>query len=376
MTKSKECQVGFSLLQTLKGYGHDAYIIGGAPRDLLLKEAFADIDIVTTATMGDLEGIFPNAAIIRTNVPLLSMIKADVRVDISELHGRSLTENLAARDFTVNAIALNERGDWIDPFDGKGDIERRVLRLVHEDSIRLDPLRMLRAARLMADYQFTLDPRVAISCNAERHRLNTIAAERIGEELNRLLRSRDAAYGVQWLDEQGILSVLCPDATRLHIAPVFSALNKVDTLTEKWVVFFNQLGVKNVRHHLKKWRLPRVLIKKVDRLFFYTKKRMATAWDRRRLYEAGETTALAAEKMAHVLSDSVSEGETEVRSLLAELPIQSRHDLAVSPLDISAHMNCEPGPWLGDMLHALEMAVVDHQVKNERKPLLNWAKEL
>ncbi|QQK76038.1 hypothetical protein HUG15_11045 [Salicibibacter cibarius] len=375
MNKNTVWQLGLLLLQTLTSNGHDAYIVGGAPRDWLLKEASADLDIVTSATMGELEGIFPGAAIIRTNIPLLSMMKANVRVEISELHGRSLAENLAARDFTVNAIAINARGDWIDPFYGKIDIEHRVLRLVREDSIQSDPLRMLRAARLMADCQFAVDPGVAKSSKAERQRLNSIAAERIGEELNRLLRSRDAALGMQWLGEQGILSILCPEATRLHKRPVFSALNNVDTLAEKWVVFFYLLGEKNVDHRLKKWRLPKTMAKKAERLFFYTEKRMEAIWDRRRLYEAGETVALAAEKTAHVLSDSVPGGEINVRSFLAELPIQSRHDLAVSPLEISAHMNCEPGPWLGDMLHALELAVVDRQVANERKALLTWAKE-
>ncbi|QQK79887.1 hypothetical protein HUG20_08310 [Salicibibacter cibi] len=375
MTTNNEWQLGLSLLQTLASDGHDAYIVGGALRNWLLKEASADLDIVTSATMDELEGIFPEAAIIGTNIPLLSMMKAKVRVEISELQGHSLMENLAARDFTVNAIAINERGEWIDPFYGKVDIERQVLRLVREDSIQSDPLRMLRAARLVADYQFTVDPRVAKSSKAERQRINTIAAERIGEELNRLLRSRDAASGMQWLAEQGILSILCPDATRLHKPPVFSALHKVNTLVEKWVVFFYLLGEENVRHCLKKWRLPKTMAKKAEQLFFYTKRRMEAPWDRWRLYEAGKTTALAAEKMAHILSGSVPGGVMNVRSLLAELPIQSRHELAVSPLEISTHMNWEPGPWLGDMLHALELAVVEQQVANERAALLTWAKE-
>ncbi|AXF54907.1 hypothetical protein [Salicibibacter kimchii] len=375
MNESKEWQVAFSILQTLKRYGHEAYIVGGALRDLLLKEAFVDLDIVTSATICELKGIFPSAVIIRTNIPLLSMRKNDVRVEISELHARSLMENLRARDFTVNAVALNERGEWIDPFHGQRDIERRELRLVREDSIRSDPLRILRASRLMAAYHFIADPGVAKACRAQRGHLNAIAAERIGEELNRLFQSRDAAYGMQWLDEQGILSILCPDASGLHKTPVFSPLNKVDTLTEKWVVFFYLLGEKNVRHRLKKWRLSKAMVNTVHRLFFYTGKRLMATWDRRTLYGAGEKTALAAEKTAHVLSDSVPGGEMNVRKLLAELPILNRHELAVSPLEISAHIEREPGPWLGNMLRALEMAVIDKQVKNEKGPLLTWVKE-
>lgn len=375
MNKSNEWQVGFALLATLNSYGHEAYIVGGALRDWVLKEAFVDMDIVTSATMRELGGIFPSAAIICTGIPLLSMKKNDVRVEISELHSQSLMENLRDRDFTVNAIALNERGDWVDPFHGKKDIEHRVLRLVHEDSIRLDPLRMLRAARLMAEYHFTADSGLTEACHAQRDRLNTVASERIGEEMNRLLHSCDPAYGVEWLGEQGILSKLCPDATSVHKNPVFSPLNKVDTLIEKWVVFFYQLGEKNVRSHLQKWRLSKAVAKQVDRLFFYTEKRLRAPWDRRSLYEAGEKTAGDAEKTAHALSGSVPGGEMHVRRLLAELPIQSRRDLAVSPLEISAHIHREPGPWLGDMLHALEMAVIDTQVKNERDPLLTWAKE-
>ncbi|SDI28226.1 hypothetical protein [Natribacillus halophilus] len=374
MKTTDEWRVASSLLNVLNDYNHEAYIVGGAVRNWLLQKPAEDLDIVTSAPLAEIADILPEATVIETSVPLLTMKKESVRVDISALKGESLEENLAARDFTVNAIAVNAKGAVIDPFHGQKDVHARVLRLLHDEAIAVDPLRILRAARLMANDQFLVDEATVNACKTYRYRLTRVPGERVGDELNRLLYTEHASKGFQWLAEQDIIAVLSPGTPDTSFT--FSALDMVDTLTEKWVVFFFQLGEEHIRTSLRKWRRSERLIKNVERLFFYTRKRLKSGWSRQRLYEAGQALAVAAEKTAHALSGNVPGGRIDVCRQIAALPISSRQDLAVHPLEISTYIDREPDAWLGEVLQELEKAVVDGEVSNERAAILAWVEEV
>jgi len=206
--------------------------VGGALRDELLGREVTDIDI---AVEGDPEGAARElAAELRGPVFQLSEAFGAWRVvdrhggrvyDFARLQGDTIEEDLAKRDFTVNAMArplvggaasAPEGGELIDPLGGRADLENRTLRVLGRDAYENDPLRPLRLARFAAELGFNPD--------AETERLTAEAAPRVGEasgervfaELRRLLVAPAAVEGLVLADRLGLLRAVLPELADLH----------------------------------------------------------------------------------------------------------------------------------------------------------------
>ena len=189
--------------------GEEAWVVGGAVRDELLGRSALDLDVscreperaarALRATAG--EAVFPlNERFGAWRV----VLDAGTTVDFSPLRGDSIEADLAERDFTANAVALPVAGgDYADPFDGRADIEHRVLRLVSERAFNDDPLRLLRGVRLEGELGFRLDPAAEELARAKAGLVTGAAGERILEELRRL-----RPEGFERLGELGLLEPL------------------------------------------------------------------------------------------------------------------------------------------------------------------------
>jgi putative nucleotidyltransferase with HDIG domain len=139
------------------------------------------------------------------------------QVDATALRGETIEADLAARDFAIGAVAVPlAGGDPIDPFGGLGDLERGVLRVVGESSFSLDPLRLLRAARLAADLDLDLDPSTRSLARAEAPHAADPAGERQLAELRRLLGGPRPLRGIALLEELGIAAVVLPELESLR----------------------------------------------------------------------------------------------------------------------------------------------------------------
>jgi hypothetical protein len=189
--------------------GEDAWVVGGAVRDELLGRPVFDLDIACreperaarafVARSG--EAVFP----LSTQFGAWRVVVDRSRtVDFSPLQGGSIERDLAARDFTVNAIAVPlAGGEPLDPFDGRADLECRVLRPVSERVFDDDPVRLFRAVRLEDELGFRLDPAAEELVRAKAGLADRPAGERILDELWRL-----SAAGFERLAELGLLEPL------------------------------------------------------------------------------------------------------------------------------------------------------------------------
>ncbi len=195
------------ILRRLTENGHDAYAVGGCVRDLLLGREPHDWDIATGATERQIERIFertvPTGAKYGTVTVLVGGGEAQVttfRRDGEYLDGRrpesvsfvgSLEEDLKRRDFTVNAMAMDESGNITDICGGRRDLELGVLRCVGDPDRRFseDALRMLRAVRFCAQLGFDLDGGTLEAIIRRRDLAGRLSAERVGEELEKTLLS-------------------------------------------------------------------------------------------------------------------------------------------------------------------------------------------
>jgi poly(A) polymerase len=201
------------------GGGEGVWIAGGAVRDAAVGRDVADLDLAVAGDPGQVakalarelgEPAFELSAEFRT-----WRVAASGRgwqVDVTALRGDSIEADLAARDFTVGAVAVPLAGGAaIDPFDGLGDLERGVLRAVGPTSFEADPLRLLRAARLAADLDLRIDPDTVAFAHASAARAAEPAGERQLSELRRLLGGPVPLRGLELLDELRLIAVVLPE---------------------------------------------------------------------------------------------------------------------------------------------------------------------
>lgn len=201
-----------------------AWIVGGAVRDAALGGEVADLDL---AVAGD-PGVAAKA-IARELGDHAFELSAEFgtwrvvspgrgwQIDATALRGDGIEADLATRDFTIGAVAVPlAGGDPVDPFGGLSDLERRVLRAVGEDSFGGDPLRLLRAARLAAEFGLEIDGGTIELARAAAPRAAEPAGERQLAELRQLLGGPDPLRGLALLDELALTAVVLPELEALR----------------------------------------------------------------------------------------------------------------------------------------------------------------
>ncbi|HRH55488.1 MAG TPA: HD domain-containing protein [Candidatus Paceibacterota bacterium] len=221
----------------LREAGHQAYLVGGCVRDILLNRTPKDWDVTTNATPEQIQAVFPDSfyentfgtvgvktgseetalAIIEVTPYRTETGYSDKRRPDSVAFGDNLEEDLARRDFTINAIALEDsKGHLVDPFQGQKDIEARVLRTVGSPLERFeeDALRLMRAVRLVAELEFALDTETAAAIKEKGSNLQHISRERVRDEFVRILNSRQPMLSLVLAQQLGILTYIAPDLTR------------------------------------------------------------------------------------------------------------------------------------------------------------------
>lgn len=215
----------------LKGAGHEAYFVGGGVRDRLLGRPVNDWDLATDAApeavMACVDKAIPTGlqhgtvTVMEGGLPVevttyrVERGYSDGRRPDAVLYTRELRDDLSRRDFTVNAMAWDPiAGVVVDPFDGRGDLERRVLRAVGEARERFDEdgLRALRAVRFACVLDLTLDPATRAAIPQTMATFRKVSAERIRVELGKILRAPRVAWGLAALRETGLLVEFLPEA--------------------------------------------------------------------------------------------------------------------------------------------------------------------
>jgi poly(A) polymerase len=202
----------------------DAWVVGGTVRDELLGRPLRDVDV---AVAGDPAG--PARAIAgAVKGPAFRLSEAfgawraidraeGVVYDFSPLQGDTIEEDLAHRDFTVNAMARTLRsGELLDPHGGRADLEARVLRVLGQQAYADDSLRPLRLARFAAELGFSPDPETERLTREASPRVPEASPERVYAELRRLLVADGALEGVMLADRLGVLTAVLPEVSALH----------------------------------------------------------------------------------------------------------------------------------------------------------------
>jgi tRNA nucleotidyltransferase (CCA-adding enzyme) len=210
------------IIDTIRRHGHEAYAVGGCVRDSLLSQQPADYDIATSMRPPEVKKLFKRSFDTGikhgTVTVVLNRVNYEVttyRLDGEYLDGRrpesvtftrDIRDDLARRDFTINAMAYNDERGLVDFFGGLEDLQHKIIRAVGEPVKRFteDALRMLRAVRFAAQLGFTIEEGTLAAINEFKDNLALISAERIREEFVKLLLSPHPQTGVL-LAETGLM---------------------------------------------------------------------------------------------------------------------------------------------------------------------------
>lgn len=220
---------------TLEAAGFEAYLVGGCVRDLLLGKTPKDWDFTTSATPDKIQALFPDSFCnndygtvgVKNDEeedPRLKVVEvtpyrsesgySDARRPDTVTFGVSLAEDLARRDFTVNAIAYNIASENIvDLYEGIADLHAKRLRAVGNPDARFaeDALRMMRAVRLAAELDFTIEAETMLGIERNAPQLGKIAIERVTAEFVRLIDSPTPMQGIIFLEKLHLLPYLIPE---------------------------------------------------------------------------------------------------------------------------------------------------------------------
>lgn len=390
------------MLRRLQSAGAEAYIVGGCVRDALLGRQPTDIDITTSALPEQIQAIFSDLPTLDTGIRhgtvtvLLEQIPFEVttyRVDLGYTDGRhpdavcftrSLYEDAARRDFTVNAMAYNETDGLRDFFGGESDLKAGLIRCVGQPIRRLteDALRVLRAVRFASTLGFSIEPETAQALFSCAPLLSAISAERITSELEKLLCGQAAADVI--VSYAPVLTVCLPELQRLSATELAIAAKVCEQLPASFplrlAALCFQLPFDEGMAALRRLRLPNRVLHTVRTLLEHHSEPLPT--ERAALRElAGQLgfdplldwiRLQAAIGSVHADTDGVAAASSAaqlVHRIQADGDCCTLQQLAVNGADLLNRGI--RGAAVGQLLQTLLRAVMLNRLPNDRSILLN-----
>ncbi|MBB5323377.1 tRNA nucleotidyltransferase (CCA-adding enzyme) [Anoxybacillus tepidamans] len=383
------------LIRTLKQHGYEAYFVGGAVRDHLLNRPIGDVDIATSALPEEVMAIFPKTVPVGLKHGTVVVLHDGTPYEVTTFRTegtyekyrrpesvtfvRSLRKDLERRDFTMNAIAMDETGQLIDLFGGQQAIAERIIRTVGDAKARFseDALRMMRAIRFVSQLGFALSAETKQAIIEHASLLSYISVERITGEFEKLMEGPFAQKAFSLLVETGLFTYLPGFSDKQEELMQLAKYDwtKLSAPLERWSLLCYLLHVQQeVSVFLRRWKLPNRLIKDVQTILrFLSVVRSRCDWTRERMYEAGATYAYAAETVRSLINGEDGEdNRRRLRELFAKLPIQERNELAITGKDLIEWYQRPGGPWLADTLQKVEQAVLHGLVENEKERIKGW----
>ncbi|WMJ18840.1 CCA tRNA nucleotidyltransferase [Geobacillus kaustophilus] len=385
------------IIRQLKRHGYEAYFVGGAVRDLLIGRPIGDVDIATSALPEEVMRLFPKTIDVGSKHGTVVVVHEGTAYEVTTFRTdgdyedhrrpesvtfvRSLEEDLKRRDFTMNAIAMDERGTIIDPFGGQEAIERRLICTVGaaDERFREDALRMMRAVRFVSQLGFALaeDTKSAIVQNAPL--MAHISVERMTMEMEKLLAGPFVAEALPLLADTGLFAYLPGLAEKEQLLRSAAACRWpwLTKREERWALLCRALDVKDIRPFLRAWKLPNKVIDEAGAILAALDDvPRPEAWTNEQLFLAGLERVLSVEAVRAALCGAPSEPHhEELRRRFAALPIKTKGELAVNGKDVIRWAGKPAGPWVKETLDAIWRAVVSSEVENEKERIYAWLME-
>lgn len=358
-------KTALKMIKTIEDHGFQAYIVGGFVRDYLLGIPSNDVDIATSATPKDLKHLFQDACLSNDDYGSITVIFKNIHFEITTFRKElsykdnrrpdqiiyidNLKEDLKRRDFTVNTICMDQKGNIVDLLGGCEDLQKKIIRSVSDPFVLLeeDVLRILRAVRFATTLQFELDDTLKEAIKAKKYLLSRLSLNRKKEELDKIFSGPFAMRGIALLKELGL---------------------------DKELSLIKIYQVKPCSQVIGIWAML-----EVDDIYPFTRNEKTLMEEIRQvldsplsfsnLYHYGLYPCVVAAEIKDIDKKKVNE------AYLA-LPIHRRKDLAITTKELLNYLEVKAGPFLKPLYQELEELVLTRQVKNEKELLLEKGKEL
>ena len=227
-----------SICETLHRYGYQAFLVGGCVRDLLLGREPADFDVTTDAVPERVLRLFPDGITVGAQFGVVLISRNGNKVEVATfrhdvgysdgrhpdqvVYAKKPEEDVSRRDFTINGLLMrHDSGEVLDFIGGQDDLKAGVIRAIGEPQRRFteDKLRMLRAVRFAARFGYRIEPETFAAIQKHAAEIHVVSAERIHEELSKLLTEGAARRGFELLDQSGLLKELLPEISAMQGVP-------------------------------------------------------------------------------------------------------------------------------------------------------------
>ncbi len=440
-----------NILENFKKNNFQIYIVGGAVRDLLMKKDINDWDFTTDAKPEEILKLFQknlsfgepfyNNKFGTVGIPtkeggvyeITTMRKEglykDSRHPTNVSWTKKIEEDLARRDFTINAMGLDIDGKIVDPYLGQNDIKNKLIKTVGDAKIRFqeDALRLLRAIRIATELQFEIDEKTLSAIKENALLLKQIAWERIRDELFKILSSSDPDIGIKNLREAELLQIILPELEKcfgivqqgpkhdriydigehsllalkytptkdpiVKFAALLHDIGKPDTIqiaSDGNVTFYNHdfIGGKIVLSIAKRFNLSN---KQTDKLFrlvrwhmFSVSENQTDSAIRRFIKNVGleNIESMMAVRVGDRLGGGtatetswrIEKFKERIKEVLTK-PF-SISDLKINGKDVMEILNIKPGPKVGEILQKLFAEALEDPSKNNRDYLIQQIKSL
>lgn len=430
------------IIDKLEKKSYESYIVGGSVRDILMGRVPHDYDINTSALPEEILEVFKDYKTLEIGKKFGTIIVVQeeglveittFRSDGDYIDGRrpetvyfsnSLKDDLARRDFTINAMAYNDKKGLIDYFDGRGYLKHKLIKTVGnpEDRFKEDYLRVIRAIRFATELEFFIEDDTYKACKKYGKHLSNISIERVRDEFFKILVSKNPSYGMRLLKDLGIIEVVLPEMVKsigfdqknpnhdkdifnhtlavldkvspvlhLRLAALFHDMGKPETFTidDDCIGHFyghHKISANIAREVLTRWKCSRDLINEVSILVdshmnqhndFKEKglKRLIGKVGEKEIFnliELQKADIKGSKKNYNI--DHLVRREKEIREIIERKEVYEKKQLLVDGNDM-IEIGYEQGKIIGEVLEYLLEKVLENSELNNKETLIKMAKE-
>lgn len=379
---SKLFMIGKDVIKKLHQAGFEAYFVGGAVRDYVRNVPINDIDIATSATIKQINHIFPKTIHIGVNHETIIVRHKGESFEVTPFRSHmnnelpTLTTDLTYRDFTMNAMAMDDHFTIIDPWNGRQAIDKQMIIAVEDGAARIkeDPLRIIRAFRFMSETGYSIETNTVHAIQDHKQLLLNIAVERINMEWKKLLLGKNAYSSIEMMFEMNIH----------HFLPVFQQYpflftniieRKVSIETIPQMITFMHILERNIPISIwiDKWKCSNEEKNEVIHLVTIYDEMQETGITDWLIYQLNDKYMASFISLYQMLHNDHKLNKDLLVKQKSNLSIQNKTQLAIQPLQlIEMYPTYPKGKWISHTLEQLERLVVTKQLQNEENILKEW----
>ena len=348
------------ILKEIENHNFKAYIVGGYVRDYYMHKDSQDIDICTNATPKDLINIFNDAILPKEKYGAVTLRYKNVRFEITTFRKELKYENrkpieieyiddlksdIERRDFTINSLCMDSNGNIIDLFDGKKDIDKKIIRSLKDANTKFveDPLRILRAIRFATILNFKLDTEIIESIKSNAIYLKDISYDRKKDELNKIFTSNNVKYGIKLLSNLQLDEYLDINLNKIkYTSDILGMWAQIDIYNKYSFSKIENSIIKDVQEIIKSKTISRYEIYKYG------------------LYKSS------------IASEILGINKKVVVKIDRNLPIHSKKEINITVDEIISIMNKKPGDWLKKLYKDLELKIINLKLKNNNDKIKEY----